>query len=77
MESLSHQPLRLWHVAAPVASSAYHTCFTPWHRSCRRRISGVMARAYIAMAKGSPCVVPSVDDISPFCFPLMNILTGD
>ena len=27
---------------------------------------GVIARAYIAIANGSPCVVPSVDAISPF-----------
>ena len=39
------------------ASSAYQICFTS--SSLRRLMSGVMAMAYMAMASGSPCVVPS------------------
>ena len=35
---------------------------------------GVIARVYIAIANGPPCVVPSVDAISPF--PGMIILIG-
>ena len=36
---------------------------------------GVTAMAYIAMANGSPCVVPSVERISPL--PGIITLTGD
>ena len=40
-----------------MALSAYHTCFTAGELDCRR--------AYIAMARGSPCVVPSEEETSP------------
>ena len=48
-----------------MASSAYQACFTVRVLDCRWSISGLTARAYIAMARGSPCVVPSDEDISP------------
>ena len=42
--------------------------------SCSLRINGETTSAYIAIARGSPCVVPSVDSISPS--PMINNLTG-
>ena len=36
-----------------------------------------MARAYMAIPNGSPCVVPSVDKISSLSSPVIDVLTGD
>ena len=48
----------------PVASSAKHTCLIPV--GCSFRSSVIIPTAYILMARGSPCVVPSSDiSISP------------
>ena len=71
---LSHHFLRSSQVPAPVASSAYHTCLTPGAADFNSPISGFTASAYMAMANGSPCVVPSEDVISPS--PQMMHLTG-
>ena len=57
-----------------MASSAYQACLTFGHRSFSLVMRGVMAMAYMAIAKGSPWVVPSVDGISPL--PGMNRRTG-
>ena len=46
-----------------MASLENHTC---WTQHLSRWIRGIIARAYIVIAGGSPCVVPSVDAISPF-----------
>ncbi len=70
----SHQVLRLLHVEALVASSAYHTWWTSGERELSWSIRGVIARAYMAIARGSPRVVPSVDAISPL--PVMKSLIG-
>ena len=50
----SHHSLRLCMVPVAEASSAYHT----WRICC---MSGRMPRAYIGIASGSPCVVPSLE----------------
>ena len=53
----SHHVLSEVRVPPDVASSANHTCSLP--SPSRRWMRGVIAMAYIAMAKGSPWVVPS------------------
>ena len=68
------QRLRLSQVEAPVASSANQTWWTSGQFDLSYRMRGVTARAYIAIARGSPCVVPSVDAISPLLG--IIILTG-
>ena len=60
-----HYFCKACNLPAAVASSANHTCFTSGSFSRSFLISGVTARAYIAIARGSPWVVPSVDSISP------------
>ena len=45
--------------------SAYQTCFTLGASNFSFPISGFTARAYKAMANGSPCVLPSEEVISP------------
>ena len=57
-----------------MASSAYQASLTFGHHSISLLIRGVMAIAYMAIARGSPWVVPSVEEISPL--PGMNIRTG-
>ena len=53
-----HHSLRLCMVPVAEASSAYHT----WRISpVDRCMSGKMPRAYIGIASGSPCVVPSLE----------------
>ena len=47
----------------PVASSAYHNCFTSGTSCFSWQIRGFTESAYIAIAKGSPWVVPSDDSI--------------
>ena len=56
--SLSHQSRRSVIFPTAAASSAYHICLQCPSSSL---ISGIVARAYMAMASGSPCVVPSCD----------------
>ena len=48
-----------------MASSAYHTCFTEGELDLRRSIRGLIARVYIAMARVSPCIVPSEEETFP------------
>ena len=50
---------------AAVASSANHTCLALGSASLSLSISGLTAKAYIAIANGSPWVVPSLESISP------------
>ena len=69
-----HHFCKACNLPAAVASSANHTCFTAGSFSRSFLISGVTARAYIAIARGSPWVVPSVDSISPL--PITYSFTG-
>ena len=65
-----HQACRSATEPIAQASSAYHICVTlrgSWS------IRGIVAKAYIGMAKGSPWVVPSCDRITP---PSMYRLEG-
>ena len=57
---LSHQLRRDDKRPDAEASSAYHTCFTSG-TLLRRLIRGIVAIAYKGIAKGSPWVVPSLD----------------
>ena len=52
------------------ASSAYQTCETELGSLL---ISGMVATAYIDIANGSPCVVPSLENITS---PSMNNSVG-
>ena len=56
--SLFHQSRRSVIFPTAAASSAYHVCLQCPSSSL---ISGIVARAYMGMASGSPCVVPSCD----------------
>ena len=56
--SLSHQSRRSVIFPTAAASSAYHICLQCPSSSL---INGIVARAYMGMASGSPCVVPSCD----------------
>ena len=60
-----HHFYKACNLPAAVVSSANHTCFTSGSFSQSFLISGVTARAYIAIARGFPWVVPSLDSISP------------
>ena len=70
----SHHTWRSLLVEAPVALSAYQTWWTSGHRNLSWSMRGVIARAYMDIAEGSLCVVPSVDWIS--LLPVMKSLTG-
>ena len=70
----SHQVFSLLQEAALVASSTNQACCTSGEFVLNWWIRGVAARAYMAIANGSPCVVPSVEAISPL--PTITILTG-
>ena len=73
-EARSHHALRSEHDPELVASSAYQTCCTVGKLCCSWWIIDRVASAYMAIARGSPWMVPSVDEISPL--PAMIILTG-
>ncbi len=55
---LPHQFRREDRLLDAEASSAYHTCVA-FDVSLRRLMRGMVARAYIGIASGSPWVVPS------------------
>ena len=62
--SASNHARMFSNVSHPVASSAYHT----WLQSgCRNLSRGTRAMAYIAIASGQPCVVPSCDENACRC----------
>src|SRR3954454_21291644 len=61
-------------LSQPVASSAYQTCL---HCGCRCLTRGASAIAYIAIASGHPCVVPSCDRSSKDPSPFIKILEGE
>ena len=56
---LSHQDFKPVSLPPDVASSANHTCLADGVWAFLSK--GIVATAYIAMASGSPCVVPSSD----------------
>ena len=55
-----HHFCKACNLPAAVASSANHTCFTSGSFSRSLLISGVTARAYIAIARGPPCMSTSL-----------------
>ncbi len=67
---LSHQLRSSPTVPRAAASSAYHICVT---EAGSLLISGMVAMAYIGIARGSPCVVPSLEKITS---PSMNNSVG-
>ena len=56
--SLSHHSLSWASFPAAMESSAYHTCLQSPSSLLMR---GIVANPYMAIAKGSPCVVPSCE----------------
>ena len=69
-----HHLRSAWIHPEAVESPANHTCFTSGSSSLNLLISGIMARAYIALASASPCLIPYVDEIS--APPLINNRIG-
>ena len=59
---LSRTHRRLFKLPTALPSSAYHFCVTLL--SLTSFIKGTVASPYIAIANGSPCVVPSLDRIT-------------
>ena len=57
--NLSHQDLRRDKLPVAVASLAYHSWLVELTGSFSLCMSGRVAIAYMGMARGSPCVVPS------------------
>ena len=73
--NLFYQSFKWEQEPALVSSTANQICETSGEDECSLRIRGIMAKAYIAIPSGWPCVVSSVEAISPF--PGIIIFIGD